>query len=1540
MADRYWVGGTGSWNSTAKWSTTSGGASGASVPTATDNAIFDANSATSNAYVVTIQASQTCADLTYTPFAGDGATQFSIIGTFVIAGTFSTSGTQGNRRAWFRSSTESLMRDVSIAVIGTVTDVDFRDIRITGAGGTLTGTRIGDLRGNFGITFSTPKNCYRIGTGNWSDNQWSDTSGGAVSTDNFPLAQDTAVFDESTTGGTHTMNAAIPYTGSVDMSARTSALTLSLGNAQTIYGNWTFGSGITLSGALTLNYSGRNTQTITSAGKTFPGSLVVNSFGGTVELADALNIGGNTLTVTAGTFDTKNYSVTVATFYSTFTSPRVIRLGSSTVTISNSLDFTMSGPNTTPDGLVFDAGTSLITMSASSPTFHGGGQTFYQVTTGALGSGAPMSVTGNNTFFDLTLTAPSGAGVANVTFAADQTVTRNFTVSSGGTAVRRVYVKSIASGDPVIGIIRTITVGSALSANNSDFQDITIAGSPSGTSPLRAGDCGGNSGITFPAAKTVYWNLAGTQSWTATAWATSSGGTPSINNFPLAQDTAVFDDAGAAGTISASAGQTAGSIDMSARTSAMTINLGTMNVHGSFSWGTGVTNSSSSELFFKGRGISTLTSNGVAFPHAVAIDCWSGTVQLADAIAVTGSGINLYSGVFDAVTYNVTTVALLGASATNINGHNPPTGIRMGSGLWTLTGPSAVWNLSTTAALDAGTSEILLSDTGTGTRTFTTGGMSYPKITIGDGSTSTVTFSGGGLIAELASNKTAAHTIAFGTSSYRFGKWSVSGSAGNVVTLTGTSTTNNLTAGCSSGIDYLDIGAIRFSSTSAGATPHSYGEFYAGANSVATGAVAAPNYLTDKPADSVRYWVGGSGVFTQTTHWSETSGGASGASVPRSHDDIVLDANSHTTSYTFTLNSATGGVRCKSLTIDPPAAGTVTLAGTADAPLYLHGSLTFPLTNMARSYTGHIRMCGEGAGKTLTLNGKTLGATVTVDSPLAEWALGSAFSITSFIFNILSGSFDTAGYTVTAGTINSLANDKRAISLGASLVTISGTGLSLATNTNDYTRHPSNFPLSFDGGTAEIRITGTTGNLSAAGRTFHTVWFFAGTNKDLSGGSNTFTDLTFSANTAFTRYTRYQIFKDQTITGTLTFNASSTASTRAMLCSGLLTNGFFRSPVTLTCAAVSAPSDFDFMNIIIAGAAVSGGNVTGTRLGDCGGNSGITFETPKTVYWNRAAGGTINTSSAWALTSGGTADSNNFPLPQDIGVFENTGLNSGATILTVANNSLPSIDMSARTLPMTFNGSGYVFGDWLNGSGTTLSGTGTFIFSGRGKDTNITGAGKTFTQGLLVELPYGSLTLLDAVTINRASSFVSGTLDLNGYNLTLASNFTTASSGTNPGGAVNTIINPRILAVGSGTLAVGGAFTVSDNPSSFGTTFELTFTGTGTISMTSSGVKNFIGYGLDFGGLTLNQGGAGELNIIYSNTFGGISNTRAAVSATSIDFGTNVQKVASFTASGQASRVLTLTGTSATAPGTFMYTGVDDLDLDYLILTGIRAYQI
>ena len=66
MADRYWVGGTGTWDNVVgtKWATTSGGAGGASVPFSADNVIFDTNSGTGTVTVNTVNAS--CANFTVT----------------------------------------------------------------------------------------------------------------------------------------------------------------------------------------------------------------------------------------------------------------------------------------------------------------------------------------------------------------------------------------------------------------------------------------------------------------------------------------------------------------------------------------------------------------------------------------------------------------------------------------------------------------------------------------------------------------------------------------------------------------------------------------------------------------------------------------------------------------------------------------------------------------------------------------------------------------------------------------------------------------------------------------------------------------------------------------------------------------------------------------------------------------------------------------------------------------------------------------------------------------------------------------------------------------------------------------------------------------------------------------------------------------------------------------------------------------------------------------------------------------------------------
>jgi hypothetical protein len=80
MADRYWILGTGTWDSTSttNWSASSGGAGGASVPTASDNVFFDANSnVLATAFTVT---------MANTPRVCNDFTAAGLDGTMTLAG--------------------------------------------------------------------------------------------------------------------------------------------------------------------------------------------------------------------------------------------------------------------------------------------------------------------------------------------------------------------------------------------------------------------------------------------------------------------------------------------------------------------------------------------------------------------------------------------------------------------------------------------------------------------------------------------------------------------------------------------------------------------------------------------------------------------------------------------------------------------------------------------------------------------------------------------------------------------------------------------------------------------------------------------------------------------------------------------------------------------------------------------------------------------------------------------------------------------------------------------------------------------------------------------------------------------------------------------------------------------------------------------------------------------------------------------------------------------------------------------------------------
>lgn len=651
------------------------------------------------------------------------------------------------------------------------------------------------------------------GTASWdgtAGTKWALTSGGTGG-EAVPTSADDVFFDANS--GANTVTIAVGNTGAKSINCTGFTGTLTGSAAISVAGSVTLVTGMTYSHSGTMTFTG--TGTLITANKTFSG-VEVNGSGITLTLGDALYTGtSRDITVTAGTLSTANYSLSGRSLISSNSNTRTINLGSSNVTLSSTTPVNFA----TSTNLTFNAGTSSIQSSGAGTNFSGGGLTYYNVSYISTSAGIYF-LNDVNTFNNLTFAAYSSVGYKKLIVNDNQTINGTFTCS-GSSATNRNFI---------IGYnftAKTLTVGT-LTANDCDFQDITIAGTAAGTAPTRAGDCGGNSGITFPASKTVY-RVGTNTSWAgSSSWATSTGGTGSDTNFPLPQDVAVINnDTALSGTLSlpGSGPHNGSSLDASNRTNAITFSFTSgATFFGYLKLGSGVTLTGTGSLTFEGRTTYDLVSAGKTFTNAIILNAPNLGIRLGDALT-NSDVLQVNYGTFDANNFNCT-ISRLSSSNSNVRT------ITMGSGLWTLSGISSVWDFSiaTNLTLNKNTANILLSNTGSSlNRTIVMGGKSLNKVTIG-GSTGastslTITTGVAATIDELASIKTVAHTIAFSNNNVTFNTWSVTGSAGNVVTVNSSTAGTRRTLGltnATTGIDYLSVKDIGISTAN---------KFYVGANS-------------------------------------------------------------------------------------------------------------------------------------------------------------------------------------------------------------------------------------------------------------------------------------------------------------------------------------------------------------------------------------------------------------------------------------------------------------------------------------------------------------------------------------------------------------------------------------------------------------------------------------------------------------------------------------------------------------------------------------
>jgi hypothetical protein len=518
MADRYWVGGTASWDGTAgtKWSSVSGGAGGDSVPTTADDVFFDANSTGT----CTIALGNTGAkSITCTGFTGTitGTAAITVSGsiTLVTGMTWTYTGTlTSNATATITSAGKTFGPITKSTASTTLTLAD--DFTSTGAftwtGGTWDFTNktvyVASVDANNtgvkSIVFGTSGVLYLTGTGTvWAQPSGTNsiTSSGSRnvivnSTGSTSIAVATGGASTATclnwsfTGGTYSLSAPGQYRN-LDLTGFGGALTSN--NTRSIFENLTFsnvGTFSTTSVTFATTFNGTGTQTVQTFGKTINFPIIQNGSGGTLRLLDSLTLGSSrSFTHTNGTLNLNGNTLTIATgaSYTTAAGTKNITFNSGILVCpATGTAFNNAAPTnyTTTAG----TGTGEIRMTAATgKTFAGGGSTF-NCTLSNNGAGA-LTITGSNTF----TTLANGVQPTTFTFTAGTTTTvTNWSVS--GTAGNLVTINSATAAAHTLS-----KASGTVSADYLSIQDSTATGGAAWYAGANSTNVSGNTGWIFTA---------------------------------------------------------------------------------------------------------------------------------------------------------------------------------------------------------------------------------------------------------------------------------------------------------------------------------------------------------------------------------------------------------------------------------------------------------------------------------------------------------------------------------------------------------------------------------------------------------------------------------------------------------------------------------------------------------------------------------------------------------------------------------------------------------------------------------------------------------------------------------------------------------------------------------------------------------------------------------------------------------------------------------------------------------------------------------
>jgi hypothetical protein len=421
------------------------------------------------------------------------------------------------------------------------------------------------------------------------------------------------------------------------------------------------------------------------------------------------------------------------------------------------------------------------------------------------------------------------------------------------------------------------------------------------------------------------------------------------------------------------------------------------------------------------------------------------------------------------------------------------------------------------------------------------------------------------------------------------------------------------------------------------------GASFAAANSFDDG--GNTGWQIQEKAPQAYFWIGGSGNWSDSQHWSINSGGAPADCVRGSSDDVVFDENSFTEEgKTVTLDVPLAS--CKSMTWQNTIAG-ASVSGGVENTLSIHGSLTLS-EDMSWNSNGDLNFFGPGA-KTLDLKGVSFSPyNIYLDDSDAVWSMLSDITGNSTYLNLIRGGFDTGGHDLLVRRFISNNSNPRSINLGDSDITIIQFWF-MSTTTN----------LEFDAGSSTIHWNASnTYSFEATDLSFHDLDMSINSGAVTLRGDMSFNHIIKEGQgdlsvedalnvTTFDLNAGRTVFNEDTSAETLTLSpgvflevqGGKTLSTQNLNGSGTCSNYIHvKSKTSGVPATISQPSGEVALNFAhITDTIVSGGaTFVANQSFDHGGNVGWGFSpiTPQDYYWV-GGGGNWTDGSHWSLESGG-----------------------------------------------------------------------------------------------------------------------------------------------------------------------------------------------------------------------------------------------------------------------------------------------------------------